>query len=431
MPITACFFVPHPPLIIPAVGGGRERGIARTIGSYRAIAAAVGEISPETIVFITPHGVIYSDYIHISPGGHASGSFARYGAPEARYETEYDTEFINRFVRLLISESISAGTDCERDASLDHGVMIPMHFINEIYSGYKSVRVSISGFGHGVHYRVGQLMREASGDTKTVVVASGDLSHKLTRDGPYGFAKEGPEFDKRVADIIAGGDLRELLDIPESLSERAAECGLRCLIMMAGAVGEPCRQTLMSYEGPFGVGYLAASFLPEDPYVKLARDTLEGYIKTKKVPPAPENLPAGLTGSRAGVFVSIKKRGELRGCIGTIAPTQNNIAEEIIQNAVSSGTKDPRFYPVDESELPELAYSVDVLFPPEPISSFDELDVLKYGVIVTSGYRRGLLLPNLDGVDAVSDQVSIALKKAGIGPGEKYDMERFEVARHK
>jgi len=137
-----------------------------------------------------------------------------------------------------------------------------------------------------------------------------------------------------------------------------------------------------------------------------------------------------MTTRRAGVFVSLKKYGELRGCIGTIKPTTKNIAAEIIQNAISAGTRDPRFLPVEESELSELAYSVDVLGEPEPINTKDELDVKRYGVIVRSGYKSGLLLPNLEGVDTVDYQVSIALQKAGIRPGEPYKMERFEVVRH-
>ena len=123
--------------------------------------------------------------------------------------------------------------------------------------------------------------------------------------------------------------------------------------------------------------------------------------------------------------------GNLRGCIGTILPTCECIADEIIQNAISAGTEDPRFYPVTEDELSRIEYSVDVLDVSQPIQSIEELDTKRYGVIVTKGKKRGLLLPNLDGIDTPDKQVSIALQKAGILPGEKYTMERFEVVRHK
>ena len=134
---------------------------------------------------------------------------------------------------------------------------------------------------------------------------------------------------------------------------------------------------------------------------------------------------------RAGVFVSLRKEGRLRGCIGTIGPVRGNIAEEIRENAVSAATRDPRFSPVRQEELAALEISVDVLGEPEKIRSRDQLDVKRYGVIVSKGLRRGLLLPNLEGVDTVDEQLSIALQKAGLSPRERdFEMERFEVVRH-
>ena len=134
---------------------------------------------------------------------------------------------------------------------------------------------------------------------------------------------------------------------------------------------------------------------------------------------------------QAGVFVSLHKDGRLRGCIGTIQAVRKNIAEEIVENGISAATKDPRFSPVLPEELELLEISVDVLGKPEKIRSKDELDVKKYGVIVTKGFRRGLLLPNLDGVESVDEQLSIALRKAGLSEREKnFEMERFEVVRH-
>ena len=169
----------------------------------------------------------------------------------------------------------------------------------------------------------------------------------------------------------------------------------------------------------------------EDQYVKLARSALEAYVADKKTLKIPEGLPKEILEGKAGTFVSIKKHGQLRGCIGTTSPTRANIAEEIIYNAISSGTRDPRFNPIEKNELEELVYSVDILKEAEPITDISELDVLKYGVIVRSGFRTGLLLPNLEGVDTPEQQVSISLQKAGIKPDEKYSMERFEVIRHK
>ncbi len=168
---------------------------------------------------------------------------------------------------------------------------------------------------------------------------------------------------------------------------------------------------------------------PRNPYVALARATIDLYIREGKVMGVPADLPEGLTSRRAGAFVTIYKRGNLRGCIGTITPTRPTLAEEIISNAISASTQDPRFPSVRKEELCELDVSVDVLGEAEEVDSFDDLDPVRYGVIVSRGFRRGLLLPNLDGIDTVEEQVSIALQKAGIFGGD-YTLERFEVVRY-
>ena len=163
--------------------------------------------------------------------------------------------------------------------------------------------------------------------------------------------------------------------------------------------------------------------------VKLARQSLEYYLENKQLMPVPDEIPSELR-AKAGVFVSFKKRGELRGCIGTFGPTQPSAAAEIIQNAVSAGTEDPRFWPIESDELGDLDISVDVLSAPERIDALDKLDPKKYGVIVKKGHRTGLLLPDLEGVDTVEEQVSIAMQKAGIRAGEEIELYRFEVIRY-
>ena len=152
-------------------------------------------------------------------------------------------------------------------------------------------------------------------------------------------------------------------------------------------------------------------------------------MKRKRIG-VPAGLPEEMTSRRAGTFVSIHKNGRLRGCIGTIAATRENIAEEIIDNAISACSRDPRFSPITPDELKELEITVDVLGEPEPVSSVKELDVKRYGVIVSCGRKRGLLLPDLDGVDTVEEQLRIARRKGGIGETERCVIERFEVVRH-
>ena len=168
----------------------------------------------------------------------------------------------------------------------------------------------------------------------------------------------------------------------------------------------------------------------EDAYVRLARAAVDAWVRERRVLDIPEAAPEDMLSRQAGTFVSIHKNGSLRGCIGTISATRPSIAQEIVGNAIAASTRDPRFEPIEEDELMNLEITVDVLGDTERISGPEMLDVKRYGVIVTRGDRRGLLLPNLDGVDTVEEQISIARQKAGIRPEEAVELERFEVVRH-
>lgn len=167
-----------------------------------------------------------------------------------------------------------------------------------------------------------------------------------------------------------------------------------------------------------------------DPLVKLAKEAVEHYIKTGKILEPPSSMPEEWK-TRAGAFVSLKKNRQLRGCIGTIYPVTRNIAHEVIRNAIAAATEDPRFMPVTEDELPELTYSVDILSTPENVKDLNELDPKKFGIIVSSGSRKGVLLPDLEGVNTVAEQLSIALMKAGIREDEEYEVYKFTVKRLK
>lgn len=459
MSITAAYIVPHPPLIVPEVGRGQERAIQITIDNYHRVARQIAEIKPDTIIITSPHSEMYDDYIHISPGESARGSLKRFGAP-AMIHADYDTALVDELCCRCKAADFPAGTLGETDPTLDHGTLIPLYFVNQYYTDYRLMRCSISGLSRQEHYRFGMMLRQAVDKLgrNTVFIASGDLSHRLTSEGPYGFAPEGPELDAKLTGIMRSGNFGEFFGLDSNLCERGGECGLGSFVIMAGALDQKAVETqFLSYEGPFGVGYAICGYKvvgddhnrdflmqnaaetsrwwqslrdSEDAYVRLARQTLECYVTTGKLPEIPEDLPAAMRNERAGVFVSIKKNGRLRGCIGTTEPTQPSIAEEIMQNAISSGTRDPRFSTVQKDELETLVYSVDVLSPAEPISDASQLDVLRYGVIVTSGHKRGLLLPNLEGVDTVAEQIRIACEKAGIRSVERYTLERFEVVRH-
>lgn len=460
MSVKASFIVPHPPLIIPDIGRGKERKIQKTVDAYYEVAKEISKIQPDTIIITTPHSIMYSDYIHISPGKRAKGDFREFGYNTVSIETEYDEELGIQIAEIAQGQGMPVGSMGERNKNLDHGFMIPLYFVNKFYQEYKTVRISISGLSFLEHYQFGKCIEKAAKESnkKIVFIASGDLSHMLKDVGPYGYREEGPIFDREVTNAMKTGSFLKFLEFDKEFCEEAAECGHRSFIIMTGALdGKNIDSKLLSYEGPFGVGYAVASFFvlgdddnrhfdkiyikkeqekvkslkeEEDEYVRLARQTLESYVINHKRIKKPKGLNKELLKNKAGVFVSLKLDGDLRGCIGTISPTTNSIADEIIQNAIGAGVEDPRFPPVTEAELKRLVYSVDVLGDAEKIQSMDELDPQNYGVIVSKGYKRGLLLPNLDGVDTVESQVSIALRKAGIQPDEEYQLERFQVVRH-
>ncbi len=449
--ITGTFIFPHPPIMVEEVGKGEARRVASSIEGALEASGRIAVIRPETIVIITPHGTLLRDAMTISADERLEGSLARFGAAEVELSFDNDLELVDK----IMEQADKKGAYCipmqedvkktyRLEPGLDHGAMVPLYFVNKKYMGFKLVHITYSLLSRDQHYKLGIAIRDAVRelDREVVVIASGDLSHRLTEDAPAGFDPRGSEFDKKYMELIKAGAVKELLSMPDDLLETAGECAYNSTVVLMGCLdGCSVNGEVLSYEGPFGVGYCIAQLheganeekngsKSSDPYVKLAIDTLETYVRTGKQISIPENLPCEMLRERAGVFVSLKKFGELRGCIGTIGPTTINIAMEIIQNAISAGTRDPRFFPIEEDELSDLIYSVDVLKEPEPIKSKEELDVKRYGVIVRSGRRSGLLLPNLEGVDTVDYQVDIALQKAGIRSNEAYTMERFEVIRH-
>lgn len=460
MPVLIAAIVPHPPIILPEIGMGQEREILQTIEAYREAARRIRQTKPDTLVILSPHATSYVDYFHISPGKKARGDFRRFGAKQVEVTAFYDEEFIAALEKNAKRAGIPAGTRGEQDATLDHGTMIPLTFLAERELPCAIVRIGLSGLDPAAHYRLGKCIKKTAEELErdVAVVASGDLSHKLLETGPYGFAEQGPEFDRFVTAALGKGDFNTLLTMDSNLSEAAAECGLGAFRILAGALDRMAVESeLLSYQGPFGVGYAIATFQPkgedqervfdvtyqqaergrinavrarEDAFARLARSTVEAFVKTGETPPLPEELPEEMTRARAGVFVSLKIAGKLRGCIGTITAATGNIAEEIMKNAVSACSADSRFDPVRPEELDRIQYSVDVLGKSERVESADQLDAKRYGVIVISGYRKGLLLPNLDGVETVEEQIKIAKRKAGIPEGERCRIERFEVVRH-
>ncbi|AFQ42521.1 AmmeMemoRadiSam system protein A [Desulfosporosinus meridiei] len=418
MSLVYTIFVPHPPLLVPEVGKGEERKCQASLDSYREISNRIAQAGVETVILVSPHAPLVKDGMTLVVDDNIQGSFAQFGAPQVSLSFATDPLVREQFQNLSGVIPIQG--------SIDHGAFVPLYFLQK--AGWKG-QVVLLGMplkqpeDYGL--RIGQILEELPG--RYALIASGDLSHRLREDGPYGFASAGPEFDQFIVKTLQR-DTRKIADLPADLVEQAAECGYRSLLLaLAAKEGAP---EVLSYEGPFGVGYLVADLYHSSPLPQWARRCLGTYLE--KGDQGVLDLPAPLTSEfsvRRGCFVTLKQGGNLRGCIGTTEPWQENLALEIQHNAIAAGTQDPRFRPVRAEELDSLSFTVDVLGELEKIDGPEELDPWRYGVVVRQRGKSGLLLPHLEGVDTVAEQISIAQQKAGIYEGS-VELWRFEVKRH-
>lgn len=268
MAMMGAVMLPHPPMIVPAVGRGSEIQIAETTRAYEKAARQLADWRPETVIITTPHSVMYQDYLHISPGPGARGDFGRFGAPGARYEVTYDQGLVAEIAGLAQAAGLDAGTAGERQPALDHGFLVPLHFLHQAMGSpwpCQFVRIGLSGLPFQDHYRLGMLIERASHklSRRVCLVASGDLSHYGRADGPYGYRPEGPEYDRQIMDIMGRAAFDELLALPESFCETAGECGQRSFLILAGAFdGQAVQAEMLSYQGVTGVGYGIGLFTP-------------------------------------------------------------------------------------------------------------------------------------------------------------------------
>ena len=461
---------PHPPIIVPDIGRGREREAQATLDALSQVAGEMHTHAPQTVVLIATHGPLRTDAFGVLAAPVAKGDFAQWKAPQVRLGFDTDLETVAAIHEEasrsdLPLESISRWGD-----GLDWSCTVPLYHLRSGLEGARSVFLSISFLPPRAHFALGQAVRRALDrlGKPTAIIASADLSHHLSEEGPYGFDPAGPEFDRRLCGAVSAWDVPAVLDMDIDFRERAGDDAVPSISFLMGVLdGLQVRPRVLSYEGPWGVGYMVAAIdilgegeqaaasgeerdtiadgivtaptgehggpaepaEPLHPLVRLAREAVEAWMRHRHSVPADID-PALDLPQRAGAFVSIKTaEGLLRGCMGTIHPSQESLAQEVTRNAIDAATADPRFHPLASDELDGLGYSVDILGPPERVDGAEALDHRRYGVIVQNGHRRGLLLPDLEGVDSVEEQVAVARTKAAILPEEPVQLYRFEVQR--
>jgi len=443
---------PHPPIMVPEVGGGAAEQVRASIEAMREFTERIIASRAETVILVSPHAPLEPRAFVAYQEERLYGSFANFHAPEAVVEAELDEDTLSA----IKSAARARGYEVIgiNGYDLDHGTAVPLYFL--LRNGWrgKVVALGYTFLSNEDHLNFGSCIRDAAEERGKPIafVASGDLSHRLKPGAPAGFNEEAYLFDEEIVAAISTFAPERIININQDLRKMAGECGYRSMLVALGAtqgLAQNCE--VLSYEAPFGVGYLVAQLTrsradekeraqnsvqeEKEAHVSLrgeelplmARQAVEKFtLEGKKISP-----PASASRTRAACFVSIKTdTGDLRGCIGTIEPVKDSLAEELIANAINAATHDPRFPPVTSSELPYLRYSVDVLSQPEP-TSFAELDPKIYGVIVEDegGTRRGLLLPDIEGVETADQQVAIAARKAGIAQGMPLKLFRFRVER--
>ena len=314
----------------------------------------------------------------------------------------------------------------------EHSIEVQLPFLQYFKPDIKFVPIVLAYTSGAIYKEIGKEIAKAIKELnkEVIIIASSDMTH-------YEPQESARSKDTQAIEAILDLNEDELLRRVQELN--ISMCGYAPAVILISAIKElgAMKAELVKYQtsgdttGDFTsvVGYAGVIITGMHPLAKLAKATVETYIEEGKTPELKELTPE--MKERAGVFVSIHKFGELRGCIGTFEPTERNVAEEIMINAISSATRDPRFPPITPGELKDLDYSVDVLTTPEPVESQEQLDTKQYGVIVEAGFRRGLLLPDLEGVDSVDYQIAICRQKAGIMPDEPIKLYRFEVRRFK
>ncbi len=460
MSITCAALMCHAPIVVPAIAGSRAEDCVKTTQAMRAVASALVAHHPDVLVVVTPHAPRQRTAWGIVHDAEIAGSFERFGradlsetfrgAPRAAQALEAAARALG------LPVSVSDGIE------LDHGALVPLTFVREMGWSGPTLIVALPHPGTQTEDAFGHAITQAaeSCHERWAVLASGDMSHRLIRGAPAGYHPRAKDFDSAFVSCLRNGDLRAAVSPDPVLQELAAEDVVQSTRVAAAAVRYESRGLdVLSYEGPFGVGYAEAVLYSDrgavEPYGRVTSlrpardDDTAPYLVLDRDPPeqllqiARDAIEHALTGrnyqtpalaapwDRArAVFVTLRSPdGTLRGCVGRTEPMLQSLAEEVADNAVAAALRDHRMANVELSELADLRIEVSVLGALEAIASSAQLDPQEYGLVVQQGSQRGVLLPNVEGVNTPQEQLRMAMSKGQVTSHAPYQLRRFHVRK--
>ena len=423
--------VAHPPILLAEVGGAQSERVRATADAMRELDGILSTVDATLAVVVSPHSPSSMTSLPVRRAAHAAGDLSRFRAPQVRVAAQVDVAL----AAALVVDGQRAGFSLTwaEETELDHGVVVPLHALPRTMADKRCIFLGVSGWPLSRFVEFGAWLQGRLRDRSAILIASGDLSHRLTPDAPYGFRPEGPRFDRLVIDALRAHAWEQIESLDPDLVEDAGECGLRPLAILLGAGrAANLNSRVLSYEGPFGVGYPVVAFTASAAanivldIQTLGRQAIDTYLRTRKLMDPPEPIPIELKAPSA-VFVTLRKEGELRGCVGSVRPTEATAAHEVIRYAVASAVRDPRFDPVRLDEVSALTIKVQLLDMPEPVTDIAKLDPHTYGIIVRRGDRQALLLPDIEGIDTPEQQVLAVCQKAGIDRYAPLELQRFRT----
>ncbi len=439
--VVAGALFPHAPVLVPEVGKGEEERVGQTRAALAQMVEDLLRLDPQQAVLVSPHGPHLPGKTTFPRRNPLEGDLALFRAPQSRVSFPLAADLL----RELEKEAASRGLGLlpRADEELDYASVVPLLFLAR-GGGRLPLAVLWPSLDRELLFELGQAVARAAEKTekRTVILISGDLSHRLQPDAPAGYHPRACLFDREVTRALERGDGEALMGIEEELQELAGEDVLHVLPVMVGALADrEVEPRFYSYQAPYGVGYATALWMArgqreESLPVRLARRILHLRLREGKeeeeilslLRSDLQLLPPYLS-REAGCFVSLKRRGRLRGCMGSLAPRP--LIENLVTSAVNAAENDFRFPPVEPGELEKLSISVDVLGPLERVESERDLRPSEYGVLVVQGQKKALLLPALPGLETPEEQFQAVLRKAGLPPDARPEIYRFRTERYR